>query len=114
LARSAKAAGAKVVYAVFLLYYAYRKKEVPKWAKVSILGSIAYFLSPIDLIPDLTPLLGYSDDLGVLIASLIAVSVYIDNEVKTKAKERMKKWFSDSEIESSSTWVDRDIKSKMS
>lgn len=113
LVRSAKVAGSRVVYPVLLLYFAYQKKEVPRWAKMSILGSIAYFLSPFDIIPDLTPILGFSDDLGVLLASLVTVGVYIDDQVRGQAREKMKKWFSDTEVNAAAEWVDKDLKSRM-
>ncbi len=47
---------------VFALYLAYKKKETPLIAKVFTVIVVAYALSPIDLIPDFIPVLGYLDD----------------------------------------------------
>ncbi len=62
----AKHAGLKVVYSVLLMYYAYRRSDTPYWAKRIIIGVLGYFIMPFDALPDLTPIIGYTDDLGVL------------------------------------------------
>ena len=93
LAGYARKAGIKVVYSALLLYYAYRRKETPGWAKRIILGSLGYFLSPIDLIPDLSPVIGYTDDMAVLAFGITAVAIYINNDVKARALGQLSKWF---------------------
>jgi uncharacterized membrane protein YkvA (DUF1232 family) len=45
------------------LYWAYRDRRTPWYAKAWVLLVLAYALSPIDLIPDFVPVLGYLDDL---------------------------------------------------
>lgn len=89
----AKNAGIKTVYTVLLLFYAYRRKETPTWARNIILGAIGYFISPIDAVPDLTPILGYTDDIGVLSFGLVTIACYVNKEVKVKAKTKLKDWF---------------------
>jgi uncharacterized membrane protein YkvA (DUF1232 family) len=56
------------------LYYAYRDPRTPLRAKAAIAAAIGYALSPIDLIPDFIPVLGYLDDL-VLVPALLALAV---------------------------------------
>ena len=56
------------------LYLAARHPETPWYAKVFVAGVVAYALSPIDLIPDFVPVLGYLDDL-ILIPLGIAVAI---------------------------------------
>jgi uncharacterized membrane protein YkvA (DUF1232 family) len=90
-----KKAGLKVTYLALTLFYTYQKKETPIWAKTTIIGALGYFISPIDAIPDLTPVVGYADDLGVLLAAVAAVASYIDKEVKKKAKDKLQDWFGD-------------------
>jgi uncharacterized membrane protein YkvA (DUF1232 family) len=90
----AKNAGIQVIYAVLLLYYVL-KEDVPIWAKSTILGSLGYFISPIDAIPDITPVVGYSDDLAVLAIALATVASFIDANVKDKAKNKLRDWFND-------------------
>jgi len=93
LNKFAKKAGVKVVYTALLMFYAYRKKSTPTWAKNIILGCLGYLLSPIDAIPDLTPLIGFTDDLGVLAFGLTTIAFCIDKEVKQSAKQKINKWF---------------------
>ncbi|HHS95795.1 MAG TPA: DUF1232 domain-containing protein, partial [Phaeodactylibacter sp.] len=80
--RYAKQVGSKVLYMALLLFYAYRRDETPNWAKHIVLGALGYLISPIDVLPDLTPWLGYTDDAGVLAFALVVVSAYINEEVK--------------------------------
>ncbi|WP_345977687.1 DUF1232 domain-containing protein [Sulfurimonas sp. HSL3-7] len=76
---------------VYALYLAYHHKDVPIVAKVVAVIVVAYALSPIDLIPDFIPVIGYLDDfllvpLGIALAIwLIPEAVW--KECKEKAKE---------------------------
>ena len=69
---------------VLILYLAYRDPRTPWYAKLVVGMVVAYALSPIDLIPDPIPVLGYLDDLvllplGILLArQLIPVDVMDD------------------------------------
>lgn len=93
LKRFGQKAGIRIGYASLLMYYAYTRRETPLWAKNIILGSIAYFISPIDAVPDLTPFLGYTDDWGVLSFGLVTIAAYIDDEVRSKARQRLLEFF---------------------
>lgn len=92
-----KAAGAKVIYAVLLLYYAMKDSNVSLKTKVFIAASLGYFILPADAILDLTPIIGYSDDLGVLIFALKQISSAITSSVKENARKKINEWFSDIE-----------------
>ncbi|SDZ86006.1 YkvA family protein [Microbulbifer marinus] len=89
----AKDAGFEVIEKALWLYYAYQEKSTPAWAKATIIGALGYFISPLDAIPDLTPVVGYADDLGVLALAVGTVATYITDEVKAKAAEKLKEWF---------------------
>jgi uncharacterized membrane protein YkvA (DUF1232 family) len=89
----AKKAGVKIMYYALLLFYAYRRADTPAWAKRIILGALGYFLAPIDAIPDFTPFIGFTDDASVLVAAVAAVAVYINADVKQKAKAKLHDWF---------------------
>ena len=88
-----KDAGVKVVYAVLLLFYAMKDKSVSLKTKLTVAAALGYFILPTDAIFDLTPLIGYSDDLGVLIFALAQISSGITPEVKEKAKNKLRDWF---------------------
>jgi len=86
-------AGKKLVYVVLLLYYTLQKDNVPNKIKAVIIGALGYFISPLDVIADFIPFLGYTDDFGALMMALAVVSMYIDKETKDKAKSRLESWF---------------------
>lgn len=88
-----KAAGTKVVYAVLLLYYAMQDKSMSTKTRLSIVAALGYFILPTDAIFDLTPIIGFSDDLGVLMFVLTQISASITIEVTDKAKLKMEEWF---------------------
>jgi uncharacterized membrane protein YkvA (DUF1232 family) len=58
----------------FALYLAARDPRTPWYAKLLVVGIVAYAFSPIDLIPDFVPVLGYLDDL-ILIPAGIALAI---------------------------------------
>lgn len=89
----AKKAGAEVIEKAICLWYVLQKSDTPAWAKATIIGALGYFISPIDAIPDMTPMVGYVDDLGVLMLAIATVSAYIDDEVREKARNQIKRWF---------------------
>lgn len=93
--RVAKKAGIKVIYLVLILFYTLQKKSTPTKAKATIMGGLAYFILPFDLISDLIPAIGFTDDLTALVSVLIAVAMYVDADVKRQAKERLHIWFGD-------------------
>ncbi len=96
LNRVAKTIGVKTTYPVLLLYYAFKRKETPSWAKKIITGVIGYFLLPFDLVPDfLLPIIGYTDDLSVLSFGVLALTAHIDEGVIQKSREKLKGWFGD-------------------
>lgn len=86
-----KLIGKGLAYQALLLYYAYPK--APKKIKAIIVSSIAYFILPLDAVPDPIPFLGFLDD-GVILASAIGiVRFYVTDEMKSKAKETLGKIF---------------------
>jgi uncharacterized membrane protein YkvA (DUF1232 family) len=91
----AKTAGREVVEKALLLYYAGNEEDAPAWAKATIIASLGYFIAPIDAIVDLTPAVGYADDLGVLALALAAVATYINDNVRTRTAQKMTEWFGD-------------------
>jgi len=86
-------AGVRLTYTLLLLFYAYRQKDTPFWAKNIVLGVLGYFIAPIDGIPDLTPFVGYTDDFGMLTFGLVTIAAYISKEVRLSAKTAVYKLF---------------------
>lgn len=93
LRKYAKTAGAKVVYAALLLFYTMEAKSTGLKTKLSIAAALGYFILPTDAVFDLTPLIGYSDDLGVLLFVLSQIATSITPEIREKAKQKLSDWF---------------------
>lgn len=87
-------AGKEVIEKALWLYYAAQRPETPTWAKTIIFGALAYFILPLDAIPDVIPVAGYGDDLGALAAAIGMVSMYITAEIKEQAAQKLQRWFS--------------------
>lgn len=94
LRKYASSAGKDVVELALKLYYTLRDPDTPDTAKAIIVGSLAYFIIPIDAVADLLPG-GYVDDWGALMGALWTVSKHIKQEHADKAKEKLSEWFSD-------------------
>jgi uncharacterized membrane protein YkvA (DUF1232 family) len=86
-------AGREVIEKALWLYYAAQRPDTPTWAKTVIYGALAYFISPLDAIPDVTPVIGFVDDLGALAAAVATVSAYINDEVRQQASNKLADWF---------------------
>ena len=75
---------------VYALYLAYRDPRVPRYARIFAACVVGYAFSPIDLIPDFIPILGYVDDLilvplGVMLAiKMIPAAIMIEYREKAK------------------------------
>lgn len=79
---------------IFILYLAYKDERVTWYAKLFTACVVAYAFSPIDLIPDFIPILGYLDDviivpLGIMLALKMLPKSVID-DCTVKAEELMK------------------------
>ena len=86
-------AGREVIEKGLILYYCLQDPDTPVWAKGTIIGALGYFILPLDAIPDMTPVVGYSDDLGVLVMALASVAVHIKDEHKQQAIKKLEIWF---------------------
>ncbi len=71
-----------------VLYHACRDPRSPWYAKALGMAVVAYALSPIDLIPDFIPVLGWLDDLVIVPLGLLAVRAMIPAEVLAEYRER--------------------------
>lgn len=93
LLRFGRTAGSELVEKALYLFYTLQRPQTPAWARRVIYGALAYFVLPFDFISDLIPAVGYTDDLGVIVAALGTVALYITPEVKEKARAQTERWF---------------------
>ena len=89
----ARKAGRELVEKSLQLYYAAESPDTPTWARGVVFAALAYFVAPIDAIPDVTPGIGFADDLCVLIGAVSAVAAHITPEVKRQAADKLTEWF---------------------
>lgn len=108
ISRIAKRAGAKLVYAAFILYYTLQSDKISVKDKAIIIGALGYLISPLDVIPDAIPIAGLGDDLAVLVYVLNKVWGNVSDEIKEKAKSKLSKWFDEDEIAEINTLFDKD------
>lgn len=87
----AKKAGIELIKNVLILYYAW--PEVSMADKAIIVGAITYFISPLDVIPDAFPVVGFTDDIGVVSAAVARIRLSCSQAAITKAEEKCKEWF---------------------
>jgi len=86
-------AGIKVVYLALLLYYMLIDEAVDLKSKLTIAASLGYFIFPLDLLPDLLPIIGFTDDLSVLMFAMAVVKGKINETHRLKARNTMELWF---------------------
>jgi uncharacterized membrane protein YkvA (DUF1232 family) len=72
----------------YALYLAARHPQTPWFAKLLVAAIVGYALSPIDLIPDFVPILGYLDDLVLLPLGIAWAIRLIPAQVMTECRER--------------------------
>lgn len=57
------------------------------------MGALGYLILPIDLIPDVVPVLGLTDDAAAITLAYDTVKASITPEIERKAKEKLAQWF---------------------
>lgn len=73
---------------VFSIYLAYTDPRVPWYAKILAVCVVGYAFSPIDLIPDFIPILGYLDDLVIVPLGIILVLKFIPSDVLEEYRDK--------------------------
>jgi len=89
-------AGSGVIEKALILYFCMRDHATPRWARGVIIGALAYFVLPLDAVPDFLPGIGFVDDLGVLVAALTTILAHVKPEHQKRARELLEwKWATD-------------------
>jgi uncharacterized membrane protein YkvA (DUF1232 family) len=70
-------------------YYCALDPKSPTRVRVTLLGALAYFVLPIDVVPDFLPLIGFSDDVGVLVTALGLVAGSITPDHREAARRAL-------------------------
>ncbi|SRR6266566_1034668 len=67
-------------------YYCAFDKETPRHVQAALLGAIAYFILPFDFVPDMLPVLGFTDDAAVLATAIRLVASHITEDHRQAAR----------------------------
>lgn len=85
---SLKAAARRIKHDSLTVYFAARDPRTPAWVRLLALAVAAYAFSPIDLIPDFIPVLGYLDDLLLLPLGILLVIRLTPADVIAASREK--------------------------
>jgi uncharacterized membrane protein YkvA (DUF1232 family) len=70
-------------------YYCAFDRQTPRHVQAALLGAIAYFILPFDFLPDMLPVLGFTDDAAVLAAAIRTVASHITPAHRDAAREAL-------------------------
>jgi len=87
-----KRVAARLPFAEDLLaaYYCAFDKQTPRHVQAALLGAVAYFILPFDFVPDMLPVLGFTDDAAVLATALRLVASHITEDHRQAARAALK------------------------
>ena len=91
--RKLKRMAARLPFAEDLLaaYYCAFDKQTPRHVQASLLGAIAYFILPFDFVPDMLPMLGFTDDAAVLATAIKLVASHITPDHREAARAALQR-----------------------
>jgi uncharacterized membrane protein YkvA (DUF1232 family) len=72
-------------------YYCAFDRQTPRHVQVALLGALAYFILPFDFVPDMLPILGFTDDAAVLATAIRMVANNITPEHREAARAALKR-----------------------
>ena len=72
-------------------YYCAFDKETPRHVQAALAGALAYFVLPFDFIPDMMPVLGFTDDAAVLATAIRLVATHITLDHRDAARAALKR-----------------------
>jgi len=89
--RKLRASLAHIPFAEDLLaaYYCAFDRATPRHVQLTLIGAIAYFVVPVDAIPDMLPALGFTDDAAVLATAIKLVADHIRPVHRDAARDKL-------------------------
>src|SRR5947209_20033095 len=91
--RKLKRVGSHLPFAEDLVaaYYCAFDRQSPRHVQVALLGAIAYFVLPFDFVPDMLPVLGFTDDAAVLATAIRTVAAHLTPDHRDAARAALKR-----------------------
>lgn len=92
-----KQVAAKLPFTEDLLaaYYCAFDKQTPRHVQVALMGALAYFVLPFDFVPDMMPVLGFTDDAAVLATAIRLVASHITDDHRAAARAALRRGVSE-------------------
>lgn len=78
---------AKIREKAMLLYLVFKEPSTPFGVKVLIVSVLGYLICPMDVVPDVLPIIGYADDLAAILSLLVSIERYVTAEMRQKARQ---------------------------
>jgi len=88
----AKKIGREPLHKAFCLWLVTKEGNAPVWAKTVAISALGYLISPLDAIPDFTPVIGLGDDIATIAGAIVVLAAYITEEISAKADEMLPEW----------------------
>jgi uncharacterized membrane protein YkvA (DUF1232 family) len=103
--RKMKKVAAKLPFAEDLLaaYYCAFDRKTPRHVQAALLGAIAYFILPFDFIPDIMPVLGFTDDAAILATTIRMIAGHIRPDHREAARAAISRLHGDNNSSSDLT-----------
>jgi uncharacterized membrane protein YkvA (DUF1232 family) len=83
------AAGLPFAEDLLAAYYCAFDRDTPRHVQAALVGALAYFVLPFDVIPDMMPVLGFTDDAAVLATALKLVASHMRPEHRDAARQAL-------------------------
>jgi len=83
------AAGLPFAEDLLAAYYCAFDAETPLQVKAILVGALAYFVLPFDVVPDMLPLVGFTDDAAVLLTAMRTIAAHLRPEHRDAARQAL-------------------------
>ena len=87
-----KKIGSKVVFYIIIMAMLIGDTKIPLKVRLVFMAALGYLILPTDLVADLLPAIGFTDDIAFLTFAISSAREYITPEVKDKAKQKLGQW----------------------
>ncbi|MFK5855313.1 MAG: DUF1232 domain-containing protein [Bacteroidota bacterium] len=87
-----KKIGSKILFYVLIMVILISDSKIPIKVRIVFMGALGYLILPTDLVADILPIVGFTDDIAFLTFAINNAREYITPEVKDKAKAKLEQW----------------------
>lgn len=84
--------GSQIVYSVLIMVILLSDSKIPIKVRIIIMAALGYLILPTDLVADMIPALGFTDDIAFLTYAISNAHEYITPEIRNRAKEKLGHW----------------------